>query len=248
LSDSHPTGILRTSCFPGRGSAKRGRNSVWTFRDVERASYQLASVRGRSDFIIHISRLAAIENEGTIQVLTSSILSRNLSPESIEIFNWYEVPLDRHFSDGAELFAPLTHLAAPPNSLRVPMRFDPAFDPRRTELLSRMVESWKHLEGVLFDRQGRYLYGYVGLEDHMMEPLLSPGSLVLVDPARRQVRSSGWNNEFERPIYFRRFQAGLPFAHGACRSQRTLICSRTRFLRAHRRYLAIRRKAKWWGR
>jgi len=37
-----------------------------TFRDVERASYQLASVRGRSDFIIHISRLAAIETKGTI--------------------------------------------------------------------------------------------------------------------------------------------------------------------------------------
>jgi len=180
-----------------------------TFRDVERASYQLASVRGRSDFIIHISRLAAIENEGTIpspHKLYSLAAIYHLNP--IEIFNWYEVPLDRHFSDGAELFAPLTHLAAPPNSLRVPMRFDPAFDPRRTELLSRMVESWKHLEGVLFDRQGRYLYGYVGLEDHMMEPLLSPGSLVLVDPARRQVRSSGWNNEFERPIYFVDFRQG----------------------------------------
>jgi hypothetical protein len=58
------------------------------------------------------------------------------------------------------------------------------------------------LEGVLFDRKGRYLYGYIGLEDRMMEPLLLPGSLVLVDPARRQVKNSGWKNEFERPIYF----------------------------------------------
>jgi hypothetical protein len=65
-----------------------------------------------------------------------------------------------------------------------------------------MVESWKNLEGVLFDRQGRYLYGYVGLEDHMMEPLLSPGSLLLVDPSRRHVKNSGWKNEYERPIYF----------------------------------------------
>ena len=174
-----------------------------TFRDVERASYQLASLRGRSDFIIHISRLAAIENEGTIpgpHKLYSLAAIYHLNP--VDILNWYEVPFDRHFSDGAELTAPLTHLAAPPNALRVPMKFDPGFDPRRTELLSRMIESWKNLEGVMFDRQGRYLYGYVGLEDHMMEPLLSPGSLVLVDPARRQVKNSGWKNEFERPIYF----------------------------------------------
>jgi transcriptional regulator with XRE-family HTH domain len=174
-----------------------------TFRDVERASYQLASLRGRSDFIIHISRLAAIENEGTVpgpHKLYSLAAIYHLNP--IEILNWYDVPFDRHFSDGAELPAPLTHLAAPPNALRIPIRFDPGFDPRRTELLSRMVESWKHLEGVLFERQGRYLYGYIGLEDRMMEPLLSPGSLVLVDPARRQVKNSGWKNEFERPIYF----------------------------------------------
>jgi transcriptional regulator with XRE-family HTH domain len=174
-----------------------------TFRDVERASYQLASLRGRSDFIIHISRLAAIENEGTIpgpHKLYSLAAIYHLNP--VEILNWYDVPLDRYFSDGAELSAPFTHLAAPPNSLRIPMKFDPAFDPRRTELLSRMVESWKALEGVLFDKKGRYLHGYIGLEDHMMEPMLLPGSLVLVDPMRRQVKSSGWKNEFERPIYF----------------------------------------------
>jgi hypothetical protein len=33
-----------------------------TYRDVERASYELAARRGRPDFIIHISRLADFEN------------------------------------------------------------------------------------------------------------------------------------------------------------------------------------------
>ena len=42
----------------------------------------------------------------------------------------------------------------------------------------------------------------------MMEPLLAPGSLVLVDPARRQVKNSGWKNEFERPIYFVDLRSG----------------------------------------
>lgn len=174
-----------------------------TFRDVERASYQLASLRGHGDLIIHISRLAAIENQGTIpgpHKLYALAAIYHLNP--LDILNWYDVPVAQHFSDGAEFSAPSTHLAAAPDSLRMPMQFDPAFDPRRTELLSRMVQSWKEVEGVLFDKKSRYLYGYVGLDDRMMDPLLRPGSLVLVDPSRRQVKNSGWNNEYERPIYF----------------------------------------------
>jgi len=174
-----------------------------TFRDVERASYQLASQRGHPDFIIHISRLAAIENAGTIpgpHKLYALAAIYHLNP--LDILNWYDVPISRHFSDGAGFPAPLTHIAAAPNALRLPMRFDPAFDPRRTDILSRMVESWKEVEGVMFNKDNRYLYGYVGLEDHTMEPLLRRGSLVLIDPSKRQIKSSGWNNEFERPIYF----------------------------------------------
>jgi hypothetical protein len=71
-----------------------------------------------------------------------------------------------------------------------------------------MVEAWKELEIVLFNTRGKYLYGYVGLDDHMMEPLLLPGSLVLIDPVRRMVKTNGWRNEFERPIYFIETRAG----------------------------------------
>jgi hypothetical protein len=37
-----------------------------TYRDVQRVSYELAARRGRPDFIIHISRLADIENRGVV--------------------------------------------------------------------------------------------------------------------------------------------------------------------------------------
>jgi transcriptional regulator with XRE-family HTH domain len=174
-----------------------------TYRDVERASYQLAGKRGRSNFIIHISRLADIENHGAIpgpHKIYSLAAIYHLNP--LEVFEWYDVPLGKHFQDGAELGAPQTHLASPPISLHLPLRFDPGFDPRRTELLARMVESWGQLEGTFFNGHTRHLYGYVGLDDRTMEPLLRPGSLVLVDPSRRQIRNDGWHNEFERPIYF----------------------------------------------
>jgi transcriptional regulator with XRE-family HTH domain len=194
-----------------------------TFRDVERASYQLASVRGRSDFIIHISRLAAIENQGIVPGLHkvySLAAIYHLNP--VEILKWYDVPLERNFADGAEIIPPKTHLAAAPQALRIPLRFDPAFNPQRTELLSRMVEAWNHFEGVLFERNGRYLYGYVGLDDHMMEPMIPAGTLVLVDPSRRQVKPCGWRNEFERPIYFLELRDG--YRCGWCiQESKTLI-------------------------
>ena len=181
-----------------------------TFRDVERASYLLAGQRGLPDFIVHISRLADIENRGVVpslHKLYSLAVIYHLNP--VKVCQWYDVPLDEHFADSGKLTAPNTHLAAPPSSLSLPLRFDPGFNPSRTEYLTRMVERWGHLEGTMLGEQPRYHYGYIGLEDHRMDPLLRPGSLVLVDPARQQVRNSGWNNEYERPIYFVEVHSGF---------------------------------------
>jgi len=174
-----------------------------TYRDVERASFELASKRGRPDFILHISRLADIENHEvvpTLHKLYTLAVIYHLDPQ--EIFHWYEVPLDEFFGDGAEFPAPRTHLIAPPVSLRIPVRFDPAFDPRRTEFLSRMVERWGHFEGVLTNGNGRHLYGYIGLSDRRMVPLLRPGSIVLVDVSVHQIEDQEWFTEHDRPMYF----------------------------------------------
>lgn len=174
-----------------------------TYRDVERASYDLAGQRGRPEFIIRISRLADIENHQvtpSLYKLYTLAVIYHLNP--LEVSQWYEVPLVSHFSDGTHVALPNTHLAAPPTSMPLPVRFDPGFDPRRTEYLSRMVQTWGQLEAALFNGHPRYRYGYIGLDDYTMTPLLRPGSLVLVDPALQQVRNSGWNNEYERPIYF----------------------------------------------
>jgi transcriptional regulator with XRE-family HTH domain len=180
-----------------------------TFRDVERASYELASQRGCPDFVVRISRLADIENRGvtpSLHKLYSLCAIYHLDPR--QVFSWYNVPLEEHFVDGSHLAAPHTHLAAPPAKLRLPLRFDPAFDPQRTALLNRMVERWSQLEAVLLNGHSHYAYGYIGLHDSWMEPLIRPGGLVLVDTRLRQIRNSGWANEYERPIYFIELRQG----------------------------------------
>src|SRR5258708_21449212 len=112
-----------------------------TYRDVERASFELASKRGRPEFILHISRLADIENHEvvpTLHKLYTLAVIYHLDPR--EIFRWYEVPLDESFGDGAEFPAPRTHLIAPPLYLPIPIRFLHTIAPRPTAALTRLVQ------------------------------------------------------------------------------------------------------------
>ena len=174
-----------------------------TYRDVERCSYEIAAKRGRPEFIVHISRLADMENRNVVpglHKLYALAVVYHLNPA--EIFRWYEVPVDEFFADGAMFPSPETHLGSPPASLRVPLRFDPAFDPARTTYLSRMVEQWGNLEGTLLDANQKCRYGYIGLNDRRMMPLLRPGSIVMVDVSMRRIQDVDWTSEYDRPLYF----------------------------------------------
>jgi transcriptional regulator with XRE-family HTH domain len=174
-----------------------------TFRDVEQASYRLAERRRRPEFIVHISRLADIENHGVVPSLHRLYaLCTIYHLELTEALSWFGLSNDDMYVSGGEFPGARTHLAAPPLQVRIPVRLDPGFNPNRTDDFTRRVQSWGFLEPALSSSRQKYWVGYIGLEDRTMDPLLRPGSLVLVDPSRQDVRNSGWNNEFERPIYF----------------------------------------------
>jgi len=80
----------------------------------------------------------------------------------------------------------------PAETVTFPVRFDPGFRVEETNLLSRMVQVWGEVPVSLIPqldiRRGRY--GYVGLQDFMMYPLLRPGSFVLIDENLRDVHTS----------------------------------------------------------
>jgi hypothetical protein len=92
----------------------------------------------------------------------------------------------------------------PNRSIRFPVRFDPGFRPEKTAFLSRLIESWGEIPVALLANLDlrKHRYGYIGLEDRMMAPLLRPGSIVQIDDSRRRVVNHGWATETERPIYF----------------------------------------------
>jgi hypothetical protein len=48
----------------------------------------------------------------------------------------------------------------------------------------------------------RFRYGYIGLSDRRMAPILRPGSMVVVDTTVRSLVEQEWNTEYDRPLYF----------------------------------------------
>jgi hypothetical protein len=103
--------------------------------------------------------------------------------------------------------------------VQVPLALDPGIDLSRTVFLSRLVQRWGTLPLMLLNRMDlrSYRYGLIGTEDHFMDPLIPPGSLVVVDESRRRIATSGWGNEFERPVYFLEHRDG--YRCGWCSSR-----------------------------
>jgi len=46
------------------------------------------------------------------------------------------------------------------------------------------------------------LYGYLGLRDYSLFPVILPGSFLQIDPNETKIKTGIWRHELERPIYF----------------------------------------------
>src|SRR6266700_3616708 len=55
---------------------------------------------------------------------------------------------------------------------------------------------------------GHHIYGYIGISDRRMMPILRPGSIVLVDTSKNKVEDGYWTTEHDRPMYFVDVRAG----------------------------------------
>jgi hypothetical protein len=92
----------------------------------------------------------------------------------------------------------------------IPISLDPGIDTRKTTYLSRMIQKWGRLPLLFLDGMDlkEHRYAFVGSEDWFLFPLVQPGSFLIIDETRRRVANSGWNNEFDRPIYFLEHRQG----------------------------------------
>ncbi len=181
-----------------------------TLRQVEEASLELADAERNSEYLVSVARLNQIENDSSlpsIYKLYSLAVAYNLSLE--EVMGLYGINLSKMEEHRLKACHTGTHLFSvevgdPNRPIRFPVRFDPGFRPERTTFLSRMIGLWGEIPAGLLATVDlrKYRYGYIGLEDRMMTPLLRPGAIVQIDDSRRRVLNQGWQTEFDRPLYF----------------------------------------------
>jgi transcriptional regulator with XRE-family HTH domain len=179
-----------------------------TMREVESASARIAERHGNDEFAVSPSRLSDIETKGLVPSIyrlysLAVIYRRDLR----EILSWYGIDLSAAAADLNLSLPPKSHRSEILQSVpvvQIPTRLDPAFDPRRTANLGRMVEQWgvvplAHLAQFASDQ---YTYGYIGSEDFTMYPILPPGTFLQVDESKNKILQAMWRSEYERPIYF----------------------------------------------
>ncbi|HUI51390.1 MAG TPA: helix-turn-helix transcriptional regulator [Terriglobales bacterium] len=180
-----------------------------TYREVEQSSYEIAAKRGRPEFVLHISRLADIENRNVVpslHKLYSLATIYHLNP--LKISGWYEAPFLQTFDDGAAFPAPLTHLSESPAKGEATDTVNADKDFHFTDLWNKLPSAAATFPGMKLGATRRFRYGFIGLSDRRMAPILRPGSIVLVDTALRRIEDEDWLSEYDRPLFFVETRAG----------------------------------------
>jgi len=215
-----------------------------TVREVEEESQKIAQAQGNPEFFVSNNWLTRLENTDSVpsihKLFSLSAVYRVKVSDLLPMFGINQELLEKYQIETAPQQTHLINLEETDAAKTVsfPVRFDPGFRVEETSLLSRMVQIWGEVPIALLRqldiRRGRY--GYIGLQDLTMYPLLRPGSFVLVDDNLRDIRTSQWRTEFDRPIYFIELRMGYACCWCERRGDELLLIPHPLSSRSHRRF------------
>jgi transcriptional regulator with XRE-family HTH domain len=194
-----------------------------TVRDVEKYSRRIADLTGKKDCIVSRTSLSAAEKSGKLSpninwLISLTIIYRvNLS----ELLLISGLDPDEITKLQKQIQLPRTSLISPAlydvnRTIRFPLKFDPHIDLRESVVLSHFVQTWGEIPvGFIHELTiHKHLYGIIGTEDFTLHPFIPPGSFVQIDTRDTTIQTSGWQTDFDRPIYFFQLRAG--YACGWC--------------------------------
>ena len=191
-----------------------------TTREVEEYSRKIAEAETNDEFYVSNAWLTQIENKISIpsiyKLYSLSIIYRI---KFTDLLMLYGVDLEKIGKYQSATSLPQTHMVNlevydHDRAVSFPVRFDPGFRPDKTNLLSRMVEIWGEVPISLIQQLDfrHSSYGYIGLEDYTLSPLLRPGSFVQIDDRQKKIQKFPWRTEYDRPIYFVELRDGYTCA------------------------------------
>ncbi|HEY6344144.1 MAG TPA: helix-turn-helix transcriptional regulator [Bryobacteraceae bacterium] len=199
------------------------------YRDVEEASGKIAAIHDNDEYLVALSRLADIENKGTLpSVYRIYSLCAIYRLDLTQVLSWYGISLPDLPADAGLLTLARTHpvgfQAPEEGEAQAPIALDPGIDLSKTLFLSRVIQKWGKIPFLLMKHMDlrSHRYGLIGSDDWSMFPVLYPGSLVVLDDTRK-IRSGGWRNEFDRPIYFLEHREGYACSWCMLREDRLIL-------------------------
>jgi transcriptional regulator with XRE-family HTH domain len=207
---------------PG-GKLKELRNLLGlTIRDVQERSKGIAADYNNLEYLISHAWLTGIENgNGVPSIFKFFTLGSVYRRHVTELIGYYDVPIAEIGQEHAKFSAPKTHLLGTleetdSETVTLPLRFrgEPALD--STNLLSKLTAIWGDIPVALIEGLNlrRALYGYVGLKDYTLHPMLRPGTFVQIDVNQRKIHASTSRVLEDRPVYFVELHRG--YACGWC--------------------------------
>ena len=190
-----------------RAARKRLRLST---REVADLSREIALKKNAPDYFISRTWLCDVEaGKFKLNIYRLKSLSLIYRLGLDEILSFFGVDIRDAGTEQALVGLPHTYLVTPtlggaPSTLVAPLELREKVDFASTNLVSRMFESWGEIPVALLQHMDwrNSLYGYIGIEDRTLYPMLRPGSFVKIDSQQTNVLPGGWHDEFERPIYF----------------------------------------------
>ena len=158
----------------------------------------IASEEDNDNFYISAARLTQIENEPSIpSVFKLFSLCSVYGLDLHDVLSKFGVNANRVHSYRSRFLPETTRVTSAEvygfeDKVLVPVRIDPSFRWETTQLINRVVALWERFAPLLINRNTRRrTYGYVGLTDKTMYPLLRPGSLIMMDPERTRGHFAG---------------------------------------------------------
>lgn len=184
-----------------------------TVREVEQASWRIAAARGDRRFRVSNGWLAQLEHGVSVpNPCTIFSLCAIYCVPFAEMLRLYGVDPDKTRE--------YEHIANPQLTQLLPETNSLASDPASTLIDTLADPATRLITGGSLSRGNTPIrYGYIGLDDDTMYPLIRPGAVVEIDTRQRKVpaTSKQLTSQFEKPIFFVELRDG--YAFGWCTMQ-----------------------------
>lgn len=198
-------------------------------RQVEQLSKVIADAKGSKEFFISHGWLTKLESgrptPGIYTLFSLSVIYR--IPYQV-LLSRYGIQLETAGEYRHLIKLPNTHLISEDisnfdTSITFPDLLNPSSLPAVSGLLSSLIEESGQMPIATLRCLGSQLshYGYIGLNDYRMYPILRPGSLILIDERQNKVAAREWLPEYDRPIYFLEMREG--FTCSWCKLERNYL-------------------------